>query len=58
VIAQPHADPQLFNKRKQTELVRFSEWRRPRVLHVVPGVVAIVFCREGVMEEGDGSNVP
>ena len=58
MIIFPRADPQLFDERKQTELVRFSEWRRPRILRLHPVVRAIVLDREGVMEMGNGSNIP
>ena len=39
-------------------MVRISEWTGPTVLAVRPGYVLTVVGRKGVMEIGDGSNVP
>lgn len=51
------ADPESFDERKQTKLVRFLEWHRPPAVPFGP-VADEVFGREGVMEVGDSGDVP
>jgi len=56
-IPRLHTDPELFDERKQTELVRFPEWPGPHVLPVSLAGDGVIGC-EGVMKVGDGSDVP
>ena len=58
MIKGVQADPEQFDERKQTELVRSLERPGPqmRLVPLVPEVA--VLCREGVMKMGDGDDVP
>ena len=51
------ADTESLDERKQTEVVRVSDWPRPHKFPPVPGGETDV-CREGMVRVGGGCDIP
>ena len=58
VVDESPTDPELFDQGKQTKFVHVREWHRPRKFLVSEELAIIEWSEKGVMELGNGSDVP